>query len=256
MIDQKFHSITVSRDTSGTVTTRAYHGSRAEMEALAAAHQIDETDGSGRLKGIRLHPSDGSVWECEFRYEAPDEWETVIVPASGWGQKSCHLRGATLSRPLEAHPGYRTRWNHCLFAAPDTNSLPDWYYSATNTLVPAADMEKYCWRRTSSETPYDANGRWKLLAAPLKPGVECYDMAVYSVIETARFRSAARAGRMVAGTLNRIGTPANTFGITGGSWKCDDAEVSWHGDSWVARLTWTRSADGSGWDADIYGGNN
>ena len=252
MGNEKFHSITVTRSDGGTDTTRVYHGSRAEMEALAAEHRIDEADESGWLKSIRLRPCDGSVWECEFRYEAPDDWETIIFPAQGWGKKYCHLRGATLSRPLETHPNYRTRWNHCLCAAPGTTSLPSWYSAAVNTLVPDADSGKYCWCRTPAEAPRDANGRWKQLAAPTKPGVEHYDLTAYTVIETARFRSAARAGRMVAGTLNRIGTPANTFGITGGNWKCEDAEVSWRGNCWVAQLRWTRSGD-TNWDPDLYG---
>ena len=254
MDNDKFHSLTVARDDGGTETTRVYHGSRAEMEALAAAHHIDESDESGLLKSIRIHPREGRIWECEFKYDAPDEWETVIVPPREWGKKSCHLRGATLARPLEAHPDYRTRWNHCLCAAPGTGSLPAWYANATDTIVPAADAEKYCWCRESVEAPIDERGRWTQLTAPAKPGVDHYDLATYTVIETARFRSAERAGKMVAGTLNRIGTPANTFGITGGSWKCDDAEVSWHGKYWVAQLTWTRSS-GSAWDSDLYGGD-
>ena len=253
MINEKFHSLKVSRDTKGTATTRVYHGSRAEMETLAAEHRIDETDDPGRLKGISLRPSDGTVWECEFKYEAPDGWKDIVVPPRDWGKRSCRLRGATLSLPLESHPGYRTRWKYFLCAAPGTGSLPEWYREAADTLVPLADAEKYCWCRTISEVPCDANGRWKILAAPAKPGVDSYDAAVYSIIETARFRSAAQAGQMVSGTLNRIGSPANNFGITGGNWKCDDAEVSWHDDCWVARLTWTRSAENSGWDSDIYG---
>ena len=256
MINERFHSIKVSRDTKGTATTRVYHGSRAEMETLAAEHRIDEADEPGRLKSIRLGPSDGGVWECEFKYEAPDDWETVIVPPRDWGKKACHLRGATLSRPLESHPDYRTRWKYFLCAAPGISTLPAWYRDAVDTLVPAADADKYCWCRTPAEAPNDAAGRWKMLAAPAKPGVDSYDTAVYSVVETARFRSSSLAGRMVSGNLNRIGSPAETFGISGGSWKCDDAEVSWKNDCWVARLTWTRSAEDSGWDGEIYGVGN
>ena len=255
MGNEKFHSITVTRSDGGTDTTRVYHGSRAEMEALAAEHDIDETDESGWLKSIRLRPYDGSVWECEFQYKAPDDWETIIVPEQGWGKKSCQLRGTTLSRPLEAHPGYRTKWNHCLCAAPNTSAMPSWYSTANSTLVPVADAGKYCWCRTPAEAPRDADGRWKQLAAPTKPGVDRYDLATYTVIETARFRSAERAGRMIAGTLNRIGTPANTFGISGGSWKCEDAEVAWRGNCWVAQLRWTRSDD-AGWDSDLYAGGD
>ena len=246
-----FHSITVARDDNGTGTTRVYHGSRAEMEALAAEHNIDEADESGWLKSIRLHPHDGRVWECEFKYDAPDDWKTIIGPEKGWGKRSCQLHGTTLSRPLETHPNYRTRWNHCLCAAPGTTALPSWYANAVNTLIPAADAERYLWCRNSTEAPRDANGRWKVLATPTKPGVDHWELVTYKIIETARFRTAARAGKMVAGTLNRIGTPSDTFGITGGNWKCDDAEVTWRSNFWVARLTWT-SGGSSGWDPELY----
>ena len=253
MGNDKFHSITTASDTDGSTTVCTYHGSRSEMEALAAAHHIDEADEYGWLKSIRVYPREGAVWECEFKYEAPDDWASISSPPRDWGRKSCHLRGATLSRPLESHPGYRTRWNHCLCAAPGTSALPGWYSGAVDTLIPAADAGKYCWCRSAAEAPYDENGRWSVLAAPAKPGIDSYDLATYTVIETARFRSASRAGRMVAGTLNRLGTPDNTFGISGGRWKCDDAEVSWNGKYWIARLTWTRSGDDSGWDTDLYG---
>ena len=253
MNGEKFHSITVSRDTDAIVTTRVYHGSRAEMEALAAAHRIDEAGDPGWLKSIRLKPLDGRLWECEFKYEGAEDWDTISVPGRAWGKKVCQLRGATLSRPLESHPDYRTKWNHCLFAAAGTNSLPSWYAGAVNTLIPAADAKKYCWGRDPADAPYDGDGRWRQLAAPLKPGVESYDLAVYTVIETARFRYASQAGSMAAGSLNRIGTPSNTFGIGGGNWKCDDAEVSWNGKCWIARLSWTQSGDENDWDGDLYG---
>lgn len=252
MNGDKIHSITVSRAPGGITTTNVHHGSRAEMEALAAAHRIDETSDAGWLKSIRLQPGGDGVWECEFKYEGAEDWEIVTVPDRGWGKKVCRLRGATLSRPLETNPNYRTGWNHCLCAAPGTDALPVWYSDAVTTLIPSADAGKYCWCKDPAEAPYDGGVRWRQLAAPLKPGVESYDLAVYTIIETARFRSASQAGRMAAGALNRVGAPSDTFGIAGGSWKCDDAEVSWNGKCWTAKLTWTRSADGADWDADLY----
>ena len=253
MGNDKFHSITASSDGDGSTTVCAYHGTRSEMEALAAAHHINESDEYGWLKGIRVYPREGAVWECELKYDAPNDWGSVSVPPRDWGKRSCRLRGTTLSRPLESHPAYRTRWNHCLCASPGTSGLPDWYENATDTRIPAADANKYCWCRSSADAPRDDDGRWTVLAAPAKPGVESYDTAAYTVIETARFRTAARAGQMVSDTLNRFGTPENTFGISGGRWKCDDAEVSWNGKCWVARLTWTRGSGGSNWDTDLYG---
>ena len=252
MAGDKYHGFSVSSDTDGTRTSYVYHGTRSEMEALAAEHSVDETGPDGWLRTIRVYQREGAVWECEFRYEAPEEWASISVPSRNWGSKSCQLRGAMLSRPLESHPEYRTKWNHGLCAASGTTELPSWYEDATDTAIPAADVARYCWCRSASEIPSDEDGRWILLAAPAKPGVTSYDVATYTITETARFRSASTAGRMVAGTINRIGSPSSTFGITGGNWKCDDAEVSWNGRYWLARLTWTRS-DGDGWDEELYG---
>jgi hypothetical protein len=252
MSSDKFHGYSVSSDTDCTRTSYVYHGTKAEMEELAAQHYIDETGQAGWLRLIRVYQREGTVWECELKYEAPEDWTLISVPNRTWGSKSCQLRGAMLSRPLESHPKYRTRWNHNLCGAPGTGVLPAWYNDATDTTIPAADAARYCWCRHLAEIPRDDNGRWTLLATPTKPGVESYDVATYTITETARFRSASAAGRMAAGMINRIGTPSNSFGITGGNWKCDDAEVSWNGRYWLARLTWTSSGDG-GWDSEIYG---
>ncbi len=252
MGSDRYHGFKVSSDIDGTTSTFVYHGGKSEMEALAAEHRIDEAGESGWLRSIRVYQHDGADWECELKYEAPEEWTSISKPERKWGRRNCQLRGAMLSRPLESHPGYRTCWNHRLCAAPGVSTRPAWYESATDTAIPAADADRYCWCRTFAEPPHDDSGAWRVLAEAVKPGVESYDLAAYSVVETARFRSASAAGRMVGDVLNRIGTPANTFGITGGSWKCDDAEVSWNGSCWIARLSWTRSGDDAGWDADLY----
>ena len=89
--------------------------------------------------------------------------------------------------------------------------------------------------------------------AVTKAGIDSFDTAVYTVTESARFRTASAAGAMVAAKLNKIGAPSQTFGNSNGNWKCDDAEVSWSGKYWIAKLTWIRSADDSGWDSELYG---
>lgn len=80
-----------------------------------------------------------------------------------------------------------------------------------------------------------------------------YDVATYQVTESAKFPSPARAGKMIAGRLNKISSPDQTFGIAGGNWKCDSASVSWNGKYWIATLSYTKSGDDKGWDADLYG---
>ena len=249
MPSQEYQGLSVTRDSEGRTSTYTYYGSRNEMETLAAAHAIGETGSGGRLKELKLRLKEDTIWECELVYELSADGSSVEAPDNSWGAKSCRLRGGMLSRPLEAHPDYRTCWNHYLFAADDVNTIPDWYDTATDTIIPANDRDNYYWAKHPDP---DADG-FTLIAGPAKPGIDSFDTAVYTVTETARFRSASTAGAMVARKLNRIGTPTQTFGNSNGNWKCDDAEVSWNGKFWLAKLTWTRSGDDDGWDEDLYG---
>ena len=149
MASDKYHGFSTSSDTDSTRTTYVYHGTRSEMEALAARHDIDESGRDGWLRTIRVYQREGAVWECELKYEAPEDWALISAPNRNWGARSCQLRGAMLSRPLESHPAYRTKWNHGLCGAPGTTALPSWYSGATDTAIPAVDAGRYCWfRRT------------------------------------------------------------------------------------------------------------
>ena len=252
MPSQPYQNLAVTRDGEGRTSTYTYCGSRSEMETLAAAHTIGEAGSSGRLKELKLRHKEDTIWECELVYEVNADGSAVDAPDRSWGARSCRLRGSMLSRPLETHPEYRAKWNHFLFARSGITAIPAWYEEAADTLIPAADRDKYFWFRD----PGAADDTLVLLAEPTKPGIESFDIAVYTVTETARFRTASAAGAMVASKLNRLGTPSETFGNSGGNWKCDDAEVSWNGKYWLARLSWTSSANSDGWDEDLYGDGN
>ena len=249
MPPQEYQNFAATRDSEGRTSTYTYYGSRNEMETLAAAHTIGEIGNGGRLKSLKLRFLEDTVWECELVYELSSDGSSAEAPNNSWGVKSCRLRGGMLSRPLEAHPDYRTKWNHWLFARSGVTALPLWHATAIDTAIPAADRDDYMWVKHL----YSADNGFAVLAVPTKPGVDSFDVAVYTVTETARFRTPAAAGAMVAAKLNRIGAPTETFGNSNGNWKCDDAEVSWNGKYWLAKLTWTRSADDDGWDADLYG---
>ena len=249
MPERQYQGLSVVRDSEKRTSTYLYYGSRSEMDALAAAHTVGEVGGAGRLTSLKLRRREGTVWECELAYELNADGTSADAPDRRWGVKSCRLRGGMISRPLEAHPAYRTMWNHYLFSASGVTTVPAWRATATDTLVPAADRENYAWGKCLADAP----AGFKPLAAPAKPGVESFDTAVYTVTETARFRSASAAGAMVAAKLNRIGAPTETFGNSNGNWKCDDAEVSWNGKYWLAKLSWTRSDNDDGWDEDLYG---
>lgn len=247
MTESKYQGFSAAHTEDGTVTAYVYRGSRAEIEELASGHHIGETGAAGRLISLRVSPHDGPVWQAELRYEASDDWQSIAAPDKSWGKRFCRLHGAMLSRPLAAHPRYRASWDHYL-AAFGSAPLPGWWSSAASTVISGTDRNKYRWIRSTGELPL--TGLWRVLKAPTKPGVTSFAAAAYSVTETARFRSASAAGNMVSRLLNRIGTPSHAFGITGGNWRCDNAEVSWDGRCWIAKLDWTH--DANGWDTDLY----
>ena len=247
----KYQSRVREMTSDGETSTVIYYGSQAEMEALFRDHKINEAGEDGRLKNLRLYQASGDIWEIEFRYERYDG-TSATAPDTSFGKKSAHLGVAMLSIPLENHPGYRAHWNHYLFAAPGTTTAPLWYLDRTDTLLSQEEYQSYRWGKSLADCPRDEAGPWMPVCEPGKPGRETYDVATYTVTESARFGSADQAGRMVANRANKIGTPAEDFGLTGGNWKCDDARVEWTGKYYLATLTWTRSGDAQGWDTDLY----
>lgn len=247
-----YHGCEVERTTSGDIYQFRYTGTKETIAQMLDSHQIDEINEFGRLKSARMYQDEGPLWCGEFRYEAGSEWQSSQPPSTDYGVKSCTLSCATLSNELETHSSYKVCWNHFLWAAPGTTSVPAWWSTATDPAMTDADAAKYAWTETLGGCPVTKKGKWKVLKKPTKPGVRSWDSVCYTVEETAKFRSASRAGSMVAGKINSIGTPSQTFGITGGNWKCDDARVYWNGTYWLAHLTWTHSNGSSGWDRDLY----
>ena len=248
----KHQSRVRSQSGDGLNTTIVYQGGQSEMLELQFAHPVGETGEYGRLKASRVYQDSPKIWCCELQYESDSNGDCSSPPGTDYGKRSAQLKGSMLSLPLESHPGYRTSWNHYLAAAPGIREVPSWWETATDAVVSEADAQRYRWVRSPTECPSDRKGMWRTIKDPVKPGVNSYDAATYSITESARFGTARAAGRMIADQLNRIGTPNETFGISGGNWKCDDAGVSWNGKHWLATMTWTRSGDDGGWDQDLY----
>lgn len=250
----KYQSQQIERNTGGKTTTQAWTGTREEMEALAAELQPGELGEGGTLESVRIYQDGGNIWACERRYSVDQDGDYTNKPNVVYGRKSATLHGGMLSLPLESHPGYFTCWNYYLFGSPDvTDETPDWWEEATDTILTNQQSQNYAWGKSMGELPVDNRGRWKVIEEPTKPGVTSYDVAVYTITETAKYKSAKAAGTAVQNCLNQIGFPQETFGNTGGDWKCDDATVSYNGSAWFATMTWTRSGDDDGWDPDLYG---
>lgn len=247
----KYNSRQVERTDSGIVTTLAWIGPRQEIEALGAAILPGDSGEDGILDSVRVFQDNGPLWVCERRYRRdPNNELPARNPNANYGKKSASLHGSMLSMPLEANPKYKANWNHYLVAAPGITAVPEWWETAKDTII--IDTQKYAWIKSLGELPVSNGTRWHELKEPQKKGLNSYDLATYSVTETAKFTSPEAAGRMVANKLNKIGSPSETFGITGGDWKCDDASVSYRDRAWYATLTWTLSGDSEGWDKDLY----
>ena len=248
----KFQSRVTERTEDGITATVVWNGSRAEMLELSSGTALGASTEHGQLKSVRVYQESPLIWHCEKKYTLAADGELTEKPDNAYGKKSAQLKGSMLSMPLETHKNYRAKWNYYLAAAPNVQTLPSWWESAKDTVLSHADSQKYAWIKTIGELPVGKDGRWHILKDPVKPGYETYDVATYSVTETARFRSANAAGKMVANNLNGIGAPENTFGIKSGNWKCDDASVSYNGKDWLATLTWTLSGNEEGWDKELY----
>lgn len=252
MSNVKYQSRVLEYTPDGRTFTLTYFGTRAEMEtqqeAEVPASQLPK-DNKWTLASSRVSQDSPEVWICEFRYTTGEDGNYVEAPSPAWGKKSATLSGSMLSLPLEAADGYRACWNYYLCAAPGT-PVPSWWGTAEDCILSGENIKKYMWVKTVGEVPTVDGTHWIILKAPEFPGVDSVDKAVYSVTETARHRSAKSAGKDVANKLNKIAKPDNDFGIKGGDWKCDDAQVSWNGKYWLSTLTWTHSP--TGWNKELY----
>ena len=241
----------VEHGEDGDLYILRYSGKQADIAEIVDTHYTGEVGNFGKLKNIRMYQEEGPIWMCELRFESHPEIAGTTPPDTSYGVKSCRLTGGMMMNTLETHPEYRACWNHYLAAA-GTTAVPEWWSTATNTVIPGSNHANYRWVRSEAELPNQTV--WRLLKQPTMPGVGGYNTSTYIVIETARFRTPSAAGRMVAGVLNKIGTPSQTFGITGGNWKCDGAEVSWRERFWFAKLSWTHSPQG--WNTTLYSSSN
>ena len=248
----KFLSRQVEKGSGGTETSVAWNGTNEELTELLLSEEIGSLGTYGTLKAARLFQESANIWCCEKKYLADASGSAPEKPFTSYGKKSATLKGSMLSMPLESHPSYKACWNYFLAAAPGVNSIPAWWRSAEDTTLSSDLSQKYCWVKSPSEAPSDSYGRWSILKRPLKPGVETYDIATYSVTETARYGNPKAAGMAAAGKLNSIGFPRETFGLSHGNWKCDDASVFYDGENWFSTVTWTLSGNHDGWDKDLY----
>lgn len=248
----KLGSRSKERSDNGISSSMTMTGTKEDIELLYNSLLPGMFTENGKVAAVRMFQESPQIWACEIRYGSDSEGNDNDEPNTTYGKKSASLTGSMLSLPIESHPKYRVCWNHYLVAAPGMQSTPSWWASARKSQI--AENDRYAWVKDLASAPQDKSGApWRSLEDPVKPGVDTFDVAVYSITETVKCRSCNAAGALVANILNKIGAPTNRMGIIGGNWKCDNASVSWSGKAWLATLTWTRSGNAAGWDMDIYG---
>ncbi len=249
----KLGSRSKERNDNNVLSTVTMSGIKTDIEALYNSLSPGIFTENGKVAAVRMFQESPQIWACEIRYGGDSDGNDNDEPNTVYGKKSAQLTGSLLSLDIECHPNYLTNWNHYLAAAPGVSTVPGWWSTKKDGVMPESEAEKYAWIKSMGEIPSDTEGRWRILKDPVKPGTNSYDVAVYSITETIKCRSCNAAGALVANQLNKVGKPTYTMGITGGDWKCDNANVFWGGKAWFATLTWTRSGNNKGWDKDVYG---
>lgn len=248
------------RNENGTSTTETVTGTLAEMQAYLDALVFDSTSGGKHIVSGKVSQVAGTEWKCEVVYADESNGGMVTPPSSAYGKKSAALSAGVMRMPLESHEKYLANWNYYLaqgIRAGAYVEIPNWWSTAKTIILDATLSQKYKWVKSPSELPVgpDKIGRrWQIIKDPMKPGVEGYDIATYQITESVKQPSATRCGAYVAGRLNKIVDPNETFGPYEGDWKCDSASIQWDGKHWKATLTYTLSGDSAGWDIDFYEG--
>ena len=193
----------------------------------------------------------------------------VEAPDYTFGEYSATIDCSMMSTPLEIHKNaagqfdYLCNWNQYLLARYPVGGTPpadapDWWSTlganaSTGVIspIPAAYQQNYQWADYGT-VPIEDGYNWIVLKTPTMAGYQSYDRCLYTLTESARYRTYANAVAAIAGKANKTGTPTNNPGspFVNGNWKCDRAQVEWTGEFWRATLTWTYSPDG--WNSTLY----
>ena len=251
---------------------------------------VDDPEGARlKLSSMKKSQADGPFWnlQVEYRWEKSDSSAGSVIDNpedTAFGQKSATLRSVLINIPISQVPDYRFNWDHYLICKIQGNSedlpVPEFWKTDKTGLKLYEDVtniDNYRWISDISQIPQpvilqsSSNSsdeeetvaqtiRWKILKQPVKPGVTSCDRVHYSITEGTKCTSRAVAGTEIQGKINKVGAPSYDFGLTGDDnaydWKCDDANVQWTGEYWLATLTWTSSIKSTGNIVDENGNIN
>ena len=164
------------------------------------------------------------------------------------GDTEYNFNTATMEKPLEAHSGYLTYWNHVLLSDDASRPIPDFYYTATNLVIPSSEF-KYQWARPEDPVPdgmvvlADQKNNFK--------GVESwlYPAPVLSVTKYYRSRNLAAEQLQAVGMLQ---SPpwSGPYQSEAKYWLVTNSTVNKSGNYWICTTSYTY-AD-MGWNEDLY----
>jgi hypothetical protein len=227
-------------------------------------------------RGYTVSQLGGGIWQVQLKFQNANGTSGTSSPVEApdytFGEYSATIDCSMMSTPLEIHKNaagqfdYLCNWNQYLLgksvkvSGGTTNppALPAWWATlganaSTGVIspMPDADQQTYQWADYGT-LPQEDGYVWFVLKTPTMAGYQSYDRCLYTLTESARYRTYANAVAAIAGKANKTGTPTNNPGspFVNGNWKCDRAQVEWTGEFWRATLTWTYSPDG--WNPTLY----
>lgn len=249
---------TPSRKTESIVY---YSEDRSELERWVEERRLDGSLAElGRI--VRTdYTKSGPFWLCEITGEVEYDENGIQFVRPTDGPQNHSLRTVCLTVGLSRLIHYRVCWDHWLWLRVPLDQddgepgLPDGYDTLVSDSAFIVDECRYAWTDAAcvpTEDPGDGY-RWiQVPGCPVKPGVSHVERYTYQITEYGEYDHESEASWAVRENLN---TPAErpllgAFGISGGTWKLDDARLEPNGRKWRATLVWTWNEHG--WDTDLY----
>ena len=263
-IHLKYQGREFQKNRDETVYKQTFVGTQSEIDTKLATYTIGALySGKGYVESFIKKQGEGTFWELEVQYKtlhktdtANDDGNTIV------GKKSASLSVRNIQMPLQKKSNYRKCWNHYLVADKSNATTPGFWSTANYSNSKDETTEngtKYSWIKNISEMriqPDSTGKRQYELKNPTKPGTEYFDVACFVITITSKYNSATAAGNAVSKNINKIVAPSQTFGLSGGNWKMDQANIQYDSKYWIVTEVYTKSGDSNGWDTDLYQTSN
>lgn len=266
MANVSFNSKTIEKNGSEVIFSASFYSStKTELETyINLTYPIGkQTSDLGTIQKLNYR-EDGTFWYCDVSGTMKQSNEGIDYNIANSGPTDHSLNTVCIPLPLNAHASYRTHWNHFLWCS-SSNAAKSPPESVKNAVSNSSVLSgENVWMWTDDGTPPEAGiymgvnvQNWYAGADgstlyPSKPGAETFDYYTYQITESGEFNTEKAAYWVVKKVLNKpINAPMlGNFGIAGGNWKLENAQITPNGKKFYASLTWTWAEDK--WDSDIY----